>query len=223
MGEPLTDEWIPNPDEVIVPEGRIHRRLSELIAAAAQRGLGAQWEVDSNLNWYPGDHGTAMAPDVMVLPTGVETIEDPIAGVSSYRQDKNGGPAPYCVVEIPSPGDGFLAVIAKARRYQRLGTVSYQVLPYPGVPQVERLAPGDVIAQPWMETPCPELGGISFVMHGESLAVRTHDGFVARYGERLTEVIEAARVEAEAARVQAETRADALAEQLRAAGITPLA
>ncbi len=86
-----------------MPEGRIHRRLSELIAAAAGRGLGDGWEVDSNLNWYPDDHGTAMAPDVMELPTGVETIEDPDAGLSSYRQDKNGGPAPKAVVEIIVP------------------------------------------------------------------------------------------------------------------------
>ena len=230
MGEPIVDddEWVPNPDEVTMPEGRIHRRLSELIAAAAGRGLGDGWEVDSNLNWYPDDHGTAMAPDVMVLPTGVETIEDPDAGLSSYRQDKNGGPAPKAVVEIPSPSDTYISVLTKAHRYQRLGTVSYVVLPYPGTAQVERLAPGDAARVPWLEKACPELGGISFIMDGEQLAVRTHDGLVVPYGQRLAEVLEiarqqaeAARQQAESARQQAEARAEGLAAQLRAAGLTP--
>ena len=170
MGEPLTDEWIPNPDEVIVPEGRIHRRLSELIAAAAQRGLGAQWEVDSNLNWYPGDHGTAMAPDVMVLPTGVETIEDPIAGVSSYRQDKNGGPAPYCVVEIPRPSPAPISMpVAMAEGIPRgIGGLSRKNTPTgaatPMIAGGMKRRPGSLTpasASIQMPTPAPQAAAVA--------------------------------------------------------------
>lgn len=79
---------------------------------------------------------------------------------------------------------------------------------------MERLAPGDAARVPWLEKACPELDGISFIMDGEQLAVRTHDGLVVPYGQRLAEVLEIARQ-------QAEARAEALAAQLRAAGLTP--
>ncbi len=63
-------------------------------------------------------------------------------------------------------------------------------------------------------------------MYGEQLAVRTHDGLVVPYGQRLAEVLEiarqqSAREQAEAGREQAEARAEALAAQVRAAGLTP--
>ena len=223
-------EWRPNPDEVRVPEGRIHRRLSELIAAAATRALGATKEVDSSLNWYPNDGGTAMAPDVMVLPVGAATLDpdEPDVGIRSYRQDLTNGPPPDAVVEIPSPGDPYVTVLTKMRRYQRLGAVSYVVLPYPGIPQATRLVPGDPVDHAWLGTPCPELGGIAFVVHEGRLAVRTHDGLIAPYDANLATVVEAARQEAEAARHEAEAarheaeaRVAALEARLRDAGIDP--
>ena len=206
-----------DPDEVIVPESRPHRRASALIAAAAARCLGAGREVDANLNWYPSDAGPPIAPDVMVLPPGVLD-----RAARSFRQPAD-GPGPEAVVEVPSTSDEHLRFLEKLRRYQRLGTIVYIVVTAPAALDVTRLAPGDDEPSRWLGRACPELGGLFFQVHDDRIAVRTPDGLVATDVEELLAGLDK---RADAAHAQAEaasSEAARLAELLRRHGLDPAA
>ena len=65
--DPDGDELF-DPDLVKMPENPRHRRIIELLAVAADRALRPEQVVYRDMNWYPLDGGTALAPDIMVLP-----------------------------------------------------------------------------------------------------------------------------------------------------------
>ena len=214
MSEPFAhdDEGVRNPDEVKVPEGRAHRRLATLAHVAAQVALGADWQVDADLNWYPLDGGGPMAPDVMVLPAGT-TAEN----ATSYRQAEVGGPAPVAVVEVPSQSDDVPTFRTKVHRLVGLGVVVY--VAHVVQPDVERHAPGEDGPRRWLGQPCPELGGLVFQVEDGQLVVWVPPGRVAADAAELVDSADARASEAEARASEAEARAARLAERLRAAGL----
>lgn len=115
-------------------------------------------------------------------------------------------------VEIPSDTDSFMAVWAKAKRYQALGTVVYVVgLDQPD-PVILRLGPGDREFTAWSGRPIEELGGFSLQFNDDSeLVLTTLDGLDATSDHTLTQAQVA----------QVERRAEALARQLQDLGIDP--
>lgn len=207
--DPLFD-----PDLVKMPESPDHRRAVDLIGLATTQLLDpSQHEVFRDLNWYPPDGGTHIAPDVMVVPAGV-VVEPPGSGrdrPKSYRQDLLDGPPASVVVEIPSATDGFMSLRAKAKRYQALGAVVYVVGVDSPNPVILRLGPDDEEFVVWIDRPIDELGGFSLHFDGGELVLTSPDGLQATSDHGLTE--------AQVAR--AEQRADALARRLRDLGVDP--
>lgn len=203
----VDDELIHYPDEEQVPEARAHRSMAVLLKVAVARTLGADWAVDGNLNWYPDDGGTPVAPDVIVLPAGLLAPD-----ATSYQQRDHDGPAPRVVVEIPSRSDDFPTFVGKLHRLQRLGTVVYVVNVAPAEPEVFRLGPGDDALRAWLGQACPELGGIVFQVRDRQLVVWMPDGLVAADVEELNRVLETRATNLEQER-------EALRDRLRAAGL----
>lgn len=199
LGEP--DELY-DPDEDLVPESRDHRRLRELAAMATSLALGEPAEVDSSLNFYPQSGERPLGPDAMVMPAGVIA---PTA--KSYDQAALNGPTPIAVIEVPSDSDSVTAFRAKLRRYQRLGIIAYVLYAAPSEPSAERFGLDDLVPQPWLDRPAPELGGISFVVDDGALAVRLADGRVFHSSAQWAATSDA--------------RAERLAAKLRELGVDP--
>lgn len=64
------DEPFVDPDELKMPESPQHRGATDLVALLAADLLGEGHAVYREMNWYPDDGGSAVAPDIMVLPAG---------------------------------------------------------------------------------------------------------------------------------------------------------
>ena len=196
-----------------MPEGRAHRRMALLVQAAASALLGEAAQVEGNLNWYPRDGGSPVAPDVMVLPAG--TLEPQ---ATSYQQ-ADGQPFPSVVVEIPSASDGYPDFVGKLRRYQALGTVVYVFVVHDGALDATRFAPGDDEPVRWLGRPCPELGGLVVKVDDDRLVVWLPTGGITVGSE--PELTAALRDQAERAAARAATAedraatAEAEAERLR--------
>ena len=184
---PLAD-----PDTLKMPESSAHRRVIDLIGLAATTLVAADHRIFRDMNWYPGDGGGPIAPDVMVLAS--DAVDDE---PKSYRQDQRGGPPPAAVVEVPSDSDSFASLLAKAQRYQSLDTVTYLVVVDTPTPVVLRLAPGDGEPHNWVDQPMPEFGGIRLVIDGGRLELITPGGVRAASDADLVRGEAAARAAAE--------------------------
>ena len=212
-----------DPDDLKMPESPQHRRASDLIGLVAANLLGPDHEVFRDMNWYPADGGPAMAPDVMVLPAGAWVPPPNLRDdepLKSYRQDLTDGPAPSVVVEVPSASDGFVSLLAKAERCQRLGAAFYLVNVF-GPQSVLRFGPDRLDSTTWLDQPVPELGGLRIDVDGDDLVVILPDGTRARSDDDLLAQIQHRADTAEARADTAEERAAALARQLRALGVEP--
>jgi len=195
-----------SPDEVMVPEGRSHRRVAELCHVAVTHALGSAWQVDANLNWYPLDGGGPVAPDVMVLPAGAGPPD-----ARSYQQGP-ADPSPSAVIVVPSASDDVLTFRAKLRRLLSLGAVVY--VAYADLAEVERFTPADENARRWLGQPCDELGGIVFQVVDGMLGIWLGPDLVATSAPDLVGQLRSRADEAAA-------RAERLAAQLRASGLDP--
>lgn len=170
-----------DPDDVKMPENPHHRRVIDLITSVARLYLPAGTEQFNDMNWYPLDGGTAVAPDLMTLPVG--TVVSP--PMKSYRQQPS-QPLPGVIVEIPSDTDGYDDFRKKMRRFQHLGVTTYIVSVE--APDVTRLAPGDDEPQRWTDRPIAELAGIALTITNDgAVAVRTPDG------DTVTDIIQLVR------------------------------
>lgn len=166
------DDRFVDPDELKVPENPRHRRVIELVGALAGNALRPEHTVYRDMNWYPRDGGTAVAPDVMVLPADVLAT-----GAKSYKPADDSNPIPSVVVEVPSDTDGWGPFWAKANRYRRLGVVLYIInIDHDPQDTVMRLAPDDPVQEPWTGRPIPELGNIVVDLDGDTVVVRSPDG-----------------------------------------------
>lgn len=210
-GAPFVD-----PDVVKVPESPEHRRIVDLIAQQATLALGHGVVCYCDMNWYPTDGGPAVAPDVQVLPAGLLP-----EGARSYRQGDLGGPPPLVVVEVPSESDGYSPFREKLRRYQRLGVTVYVIDHELTEPAALRLAPEDAEPGPWLDRPCPELGGIRFAVNDGCLGVRRPDGTMVTSAEDFTRRRDQDAATAEHRAAEAERRMARLEERLRQLGGDP--
>ena len=210
MSMPATafnDEFVPDPDELKMPESPDHREAVELIAVFAERLLSPQFEVFRDMNWYPTDAGNAVAPDVMVLPAGAMEPEVGQPRPKSYRQDQIGGPLPLAVIEVASETDSYPSLWAKARRYRELGVPTYLVSLEAGC-NVFLTSPQQRFPVPWVDEPIPELGGLRLSFDDDNGLV-----VIGPDGVRHDSVV--------GALAEAERRAEALAAQLRSLGHDP--
>lgn len=219
-----------DPDDLKMPESPRLRRASDLIGLATSLLLGESHDVFRDMNWYPADGGTAMAPDVLVLPAGAwvappgTPADEPL---KSYRQDRTEGPPPVVVVEVPSASDGFVAMLAKAGRCQQLGAV-FHIVSVHEPRSVLRFGPDDqpvpaerFEARSWVDRPIPELGGLRIGFEGDDLVVELPDGTRATSDEALVVEARQRAALAEDRAADAERRADSLARQLRDLGVEP--
>jgi len=218
----VDEGFVPDPDDLKMPENPRHRRAVEMVAAATERRLGSDLVVYRDMNWYPTDRANAVAPDIMVLPAG--TLR---GRAKSYRPTDDGDPLPSVVVEVVSDTDSYSSFMAKLRRYRRLGVPALVIDLEPDSLDVTAHRAGR-IAETVVDIPIAELGGIVIGFEGDDLVVRTTDGAFVRSVDELIESVvrraeeQAARADTEAARADAEAaRADALAARLRALGEEP--
>ena len=163
--------------------------------------------VAGDLLWYPveGDNKTRTAPDALVAfgrPKGYR---------GSYRQWEEGGIAPQVVFEVISPGNRFGELLRKFKFYERFGVEEYYIydpdrndlVAYrrEGEALVEVAEPNGLVS--------PRLG-IRFELTEDSFEILGPDG------RRFQTYVELARE-----RDELRTRADRLADRLRALGIDP--
>jgi hypothetical protein len=194
-----------DPDTVKVPENPEHRRIVDAIGIVASRCLLPHTMVYRDMNWYPPDNGTAVAPDIMTLPVG-----------ALPRAAK------------ASPTDSFDGMRAKSVRCGALGVDVYIVSTDPLVGGAMRLAPGSTEFVNWTGKPIGPLGGLSIEMTEGHVAVRTPEGMLISTDTELLTMLAESRAAAEtmAAVAQAEaaearSRALELEGKLRALGIDP--
>lgn len=210
------EDGIIDPDDLKMPERAAHRQAVDVIALMATRLLGPEVRIFRDLNWYPSDGGTAVAPDVMVLPASAVEAQP-----RSYRQHGDGA-APLVVVEVPSDNDSFADFRAKNQRYQSLGTTVYTVVIDGPKGAVLRLEPDGTEPVVWIGQPIPELGGLSIEFEdGDRLVVVDPGGARASTDDELVDQAESRAEQAESRVDQAESRAEALVRQLRDLGVEP--
>ena len=215
------DEFVPDPDELKMPESPEHRRVIDAIGIVATLLLQPTVRVYRDMNWYPSDGGNAVAPDLMVIPTD--------AAVDRSFRAVPGGPSPIVVVEVPSHSDVVSDFFKKTARYRRLGVTCYTVHTDPGACAVLRTAPGaSADVEEWTGRPIEELGGLTIDVVDNRIVIVTptgetieHDADIARSAEARTAEAEARTAEAEARTAEALRRAAELEAKLRAAGIAP--
>lgn len=206
------DESFVDPDDIKMPESPEHRRVTDLIAAVAERLL-PHLAIYRDMNWYPRDGGNAVAPDVMTLPAGsLPTL------AKSYQQSVD-GPVPGVVVEVLSESDTFDNFHAKTSRYRRLGVVVYVVMVHPESVDVLRMQDTDY--NRWIDRPIPELGDLRLDIDDGTIIVVTPDGTRLHRAGDLVTVTEQRADDAERRASDAERRAAVLEAQLRALGIDP--
>lgn len=216
------EDFSVDPDTVKVPERPDHRQAIDVIAMAAIKLLGTDFDVFRDMNWYPPDGEGAIAPDIMVLPA--ESLVPPADAApgeraKSYRQDQTGGPTPLAVVEIASRTDSWESMLHKLDRYGRLGTVVYVVALHPGA--IQRFVPGESDMPGWQGRPIEELGGLRVSFEDSPLVVTMPDGLRANSENALLDHFVERATAAERRAKQAESRAEALAERLRQLGVDP--
>jgi Putative restriction endonuclease len=212
-----------DPDTLKVPENPEHRRIVDAIGIVASRCLLPHTIVYRDMNWYPPDNGTAVAPDIMTLPVGALPL-----AAKSYRQSSSELPVPIVMVEVASPTDSFDGMRAKSVRCGALGVDVYIVSTDPLVGGAMRLSPGSTEFVNWTGKPINPLGGLSVEMTEGHVAVRTPEGMLISTDTDLLNMLAESRAAAEtmAATAQAEaaeakSRALELEGKLRALGIDP--
>jgi hypothetical protein len=178
--EPVDFDEPALPDELKVPENPDHRRIADAIALAAARGLPADVVLYRDMNWYPLDGRSAMAPDVFALRAGVL-----VEGDKSYRQAASGGPTPIVAVEIPSESDTFMAFRRKASRYRSLGVDLYVIMSERGTLGALRYAPDDNDFVEWTNRPIEALGNVQIEVVDNRIRVRSVDGYLIESVEDL--------------------------------------
>lgn len=170
--------------------------------------------VAGDLLWYPveGDPTVRVAPDVLVAPGR------PKGDRGSYRQWEEGGVPPAVVFEVLSPANSAAEMREKRWFYDRHGVDEYYVVDPDAEAMEIWLREGGRLREHVLDGAfrSPRLG-VTFAREDGVLVVRGPDG--ARF-RRLGEATAAQRA-AERARDQAEQRAAALAERLRALGVDP--
>ncbi|QDV38399.1 Uma2 family endonuclease [Tautonia plasticadhaerens] len=163
--------------------------------------------VAGDLLWYPveGDNKTRTAPDTLVAfgrPKGYR---------GSYRRWEEGGIAPQVVFEVLSPGNRFGELLRKFKFYERFGVEEYYIYDPDRNDLVAYRREGEVlveIAEP-NGLVSPRLG-VRFELTEDSFEILGPDG------RRFQTYVELARE-----RDELQTRADRLADRLRALGINP--
>lgn len=213
-------EWdLVDPDELTVPESPAHRQATELIAVLAQHLLGPDHTVYRNMNWYPLDGGSAMAPDVMVLPAGTLRPR-----AKSHRQSSLGGPTPAVVVEVVSESDSYQGLRRKLQRYRQAGVIVYLVEVEEGPARVGRLAAADIEPIDWLGRPMLELGGLVLAEEEGGLCARLPDGTRFRRSDDVLSLLDHRAADAEAARAEAKKAQERVAQleaRLRELGVDP--
>ena len=177
--------------------------------------------VAGDLLWYPveGQPNIRAAPDVLVA------FGRPKGDRGSYQQWREGGIAPQVVFEILSPGNRVGEMINKFRFYERYGVEEYYLYD-PDTAELSGWIRADNELTPiemmigWVS---PRLG-VRFELEQNQLALYRPDGRrFATYVE-LQQQAEQAQQQAEQAQQQAvaeRARAERLAAQLRALGVSP--
>jgi hypothetical protein len=207
------DEFVPDPDELKVPESPELRRVIDAIGVVASLLLEPSFTVYRDMNWYPPDGGNAVAPDLMVLAADAPVVR-------SYK-GVTGDPSPTIVVEVPSRSDGVSDFSKKSARYRALGVDFLAVLTDPGTCSVLRFAPGTTDVEDWTGRPISELGGLKIDVINDRIVVITPEGTVITHD---ADIGRAAQEQAAVAQEQAAVALRRVAEleaALRAAGIDP--
>ena len=190
-----------DPDDLKMPENPRHRRAIELIALTAEARLGPGHTVYRDMNWYPRDGRTAVAPDIMILPADTLAPMD-----KSYRPDSADAPSPTMVVEVVSDSDTYSGIGAKVSRYLHLAVPCLVIDLAPDSTNLVLHRPHE-LPTPAIGTPIAELGDLQITFDGDDLVVTTRSG---------------TRVSSTHQLLQLETaRAERLAAQMRALGIEP--
>jgi Putative restriction endonuclease len=222
-----------DPDTLKMPENPRHQRIIKAIGMVADHYLGAGFVVYRDMNWYPPDGGTAIAPDLMTLVAGVVGPFE-----SSYRQATHDLPSPGVAVEVPSPTDTFEGLRKKAARYSSLGVDLYVVSTDSSLTAVLRVVPGSTDFVSWTGQPIAPLGGLAIDVADGEVVVLTPDGrtftgesdvlgMMIEAEQRTAQAqAQAAQAQAQAAQAQAQAaqaqaRAAALEGKLRALGVEP--
>jgi hypothetical protein len=228
MAMSTTADWLHadddlDPDTLKVPENPEHRRIVDAIGIVAARALRPHTSVYRDMNWYPPDNGTAVAPDIMTLPAGA--LPDV---AKSYRQTSNELPVPTVMVEVASATDSFDGIRAKSVRCGALGVDVFIISTDPLVGGAMRLAPGSTEFVNWTGKRIDQLGGLSVEMTEGHVAVRTPEGMLVSTDTELLNILaegqaaaEARAAVAQAEAAEARSRALELEGKLRALGIEP--
>jgi Uma2 family endonuclease len=177
--------------------------------------------VAGDLLWYPaeGKPQIRSAPDAMVV------FGRPKGDRGSYLQWREGGIAPQVTFEVLSPGNRPGEMDRKFEFYDRYGVEEYYLYDPHGIGLAGWIRRGGKL-EPIDEMhgwTSPRLG-IRFDLSGSELVIYRPDGQQFLTFAELMNQQEAARrlVEEERlAREQAQSRAEQLAERLRALGIDP--
>ena len=206
-----------------------------------QGGLDALFRDDPNvfvagdLLWYPieGDNKTRAGPDVFVA------FGRPKGDRGSYRQWEEGGVAPQVVIEVLSPGNRKGDLRRRFEFFERFGVEEYYLYDPDNVVLTGWLRDGDELKEiaemnGWTS---PRLG-VRFELSDEDLAIVRPDGerfatYVeleqskhelaaerAEFIEQRDKLLEL-QEKLEQEKIESQKRAEKLAAQLRALGITP--
>jgi Putative restriction endonuclease len=205
-----------DPDTLKMPDNPRHRRIIEAIGVAADTQVDSSVVVYRDMNWYPPDGGNAVAPDIMVLPSGVIGSDD-----NSYRQPTADLPFPLAVIEVPSSSDTFDGLRAKAARYGALAVDVYIISTQPTLGVALRLVPGTAEFIPWTGQPIAPLGGLTVEVADGDVIVRTLDGRTFTSAAELVGLADARAAIADERAATAEARATMLEAKLRSLGIQP--
>lgn len=212
-----------DPDTLKVPESPEHRRIVDAIGIVAARELLPHTVVYRDMNWYPPDAGTAVAPDLMTLPSGLLSSD-----AKSYRQANGDMPFPGAVIEIPSRTDSFDGLRAKSARFNALGVDVYIISVDPVAGGALRRAPGSTDFVTWTGKPIAPLGGLCIEMTSGRVAVRTPQGLLISTDAELLGMMAQAEASAQAQAAEANERAAEAYERaamleakLRALGVEP--
>lgn len=216
------DDPLFDPDELKMPESPAHRQTVDAIALAAVDLLGPDQRVFRDMNWYPDDGGSAVAPDIMVLPADALPLPPgPVVDWPRSYQQGPDDPVPSVVVEVPSKADDVGSLFTKAHRCRRLGAVVYLVLITASPPEVYRFSPDQSGNELWVDRPIPELAGLSIGFDDGMMVVAMPDGLRISSDGAMNAELRSRANQAEARSEQAEARSEALARKLRELGIDP--
>jgi Uma2 family endonuclease len=177
--------------------------------------------VAGNLLWYPvkGDNLTRIAPDALVA------FGRPKGNRGSYKQWEEGGIPPQVVFEVLSPNNHAPEMERKLGFYERFGVDEYyQYDPDHVVLRAWKRDRAKLAEIPSVQGWVSRRLGVRFDMSGEELRIIGPDGRpFATFDDvcRQRDEAERARNEAERERTAEHSRAERLAERLRALGFDP--